>query len=90
MAKAWYAFIAGTTGDPLIPGNYRKMTNKPGCLNGPFICSIYVEGSDETPIITRNSQISRYIVDGLANGVAEPQFPIGSKKYVYLKSAVGI
>lgn len=90
MAKAWYAYIAGTTGDPLIAGNYRKMTTTPGCVNGPFICAIYVEDGDDTPLSPLNFKIARYIVDGLANGVAEPQFPLAGKKYVYLKSAVGI
>ena len=90
MAKAWYSYVAGTTGDPLIAGNYRKMSNKPGCVNGPFICAIYVEDGDETPLSPLNPRIARYIIDGLANGVAEPQFPIGAKKCVYLKSAVGI
>lgn len=81
MARAWYTY--DTVGNPLSPTSYRLITSKPGCVNGPIICSIYATKGNAFPILSAN--ILQYIANGLANNIAEPAIPVGSKFYVYLK-----
>jgi len=81
MARSWYAY--DTIGNPFSPTSYRKQTSVPGCLNGPIICTIYATAGNIYPRLSNN--LLEYIANGLANNVAEPALPVGSKFYVYLK-----
>lgn len=81
MSRYWYAF--NSVGDPFSPTSYRKITSTPGCINGPLICAVYAQGS--TYPIGFSNNILQYISNGLANNIAEPALPVGSKFFVYLK-----
>ncbi|MBB6501600.1 hypothetical protein HDF25_003775 [Pedobacter cryoconitis] len=84
MARCWYAF--GGTGDPTLAGNYRLLHQTPGCLDGTQICAIYAMGCGTVPVSPLSTNIVKYIHDGLSNLVAEPQLPIFSKLFVYLRN----
>jgi len=86
MARCWYAFTGGTASDPTLAGNYWKSIGKPGCVNGAFVCAIYAEGCGLTPISPLSVNLQTYIANALSDLVAEPQLPIGSQFFVYLKS----
>lgn len=82
MARYWYAYNA--VGDPYSAASYRRQTTIPGCLNGPLICAIYSPGGSVFPP-PLSDNIKQYITNGLANNIAEPAIPAGSKFFVYLK-----
>jgi hypothetical protein len=84
MGRYWYAY--DTIGNPFALKSYRRQASIPGCLNGPVICSISVrsDGGEYPPEISVN--VRQYIADALANNVAEPVTPPGSKFYVYSKN----
>ncbi|MBB6501665.1 hypothetical protein [Pedobacter cryoconitis] len=83
MANFWYAYNG--VGDPTLSSSYSKITGAPGCLNGPTVCAIYVQGGT-FPVSPLPANILQYIADGQAKSVAQPQLPVGSKFFVYLKS----
>ena len=86
MARCWYAYVGGTAGDPTQSRNFIKLTGKPGCFNGPFVCAIYAEGCGTTPFAPLSSNLQTYIANALSGLVAEPQLPVGSEIFVYMKS----
>jgi len=88
MAKAWYAYNCGNNcaANPTLASSYRLMSDKPACLDGPNICAILANGGGTVPTAPLSNNIRAYIADGLATGLAQPQIPIFSKLYVYLKS----
>lgn len=83
MAKSWYVFMG--TGDPTLFSNYRKLTIKHSCLCGNQICAIYAEGENPNPEAPLSVNIQQYINKAMVTGQLQPEFPIGAKKYVYLK-----
>lgn len=83
MPRNWYAYISG---DPLLPGSYRKSTVKPGCLNGEEVCAVSINSSATTPP-PLSSNIQQYIVDGLVSTVAQPSTPSDAKKYLYMRNS---
>lgn len=91
MARAWYAYT-NVSADPLLAASYRRVTVSPVCIDGTTICAIYAYfvgdspqvGSSPISPLTRN--IQEYIANGLVALLAQPRFPDGSKKYVYLKN----
>ena len=83
MARSWFAY--DTVNDPFHPASYRRQNSTPGCINGPVICSIYALGTAERPTLI-SINLRRYIADGLANNIAEPATPAGSKFFVYMKA----
>ncbi|MBB6501664.1 hypothetical protein [Pedobacter cryoconitis] len=86
MGLNWYAYIGGTAGDPTLARNYSRIVHgKPGCVFGAFVCAIYSLGGMITPYSPLTPNIQTYIANGLANLVPEPQLPVGSKPYVYMK-----
>lgn len=95
MARAWYAYT-NTGSDPLLASSYRLVTVSPSCLNGIAPCAIYVTYVGDRPQIgtspisplTRN--IQSYIANGLVSFIAQPVFPEGTKKYVYMKASISV
>lgn len=81
-ARYWYSF--DNTGNPYSPGSYTRQTSRPGCINGPVICTVYVPGGNQNPL-PFSPNMRQYIANGLANNVAEPATPPGVKFFVYLK-----
>ena len=84
MARCWYAF--GGTGDPTLASNYRLTHGTPSCLDGTEICVIYAPGCGTVPTSPLSNNIIQYISDGLCEQLAEPQLPVFSKLFVYLKN----
>jgi len=82
MARFWFSY--DTVNNPLHPASYNRQAITPGCINGPVICTIYAPGFGEHPV-GLSTNMRRYIADGLANNIAQPSTPIGSKFFVYLK-----
>jgi hypothetical protein len=82
MSRFWFAY--DTVGNPFAISSYRRQISTPGCLNGPVICAIYSPGGLDYPAPLSHN-LKRYIAAGLANNIAEPATPPGSKFYVYLK-----
>lgn len=83
MAKSWYVFMG--SGDPTLSSNYRKLTIKHSCLCGNQICAIYAEGAEVHPEAPLSLNIQKYIHKAMVTGELQPEFPIGTKKYVYLR-----
>ena len=83
MARSWYAFIAG--GDPTDPERYWKATVKHTCLCGDQICAIYAKGEGSNPDVPLSPNMLKYINKALLTGQIQPETPIKSRKYVYLK-----
>lgn len=83
MARSWYAFIPG--GDPTDIERYWKVTVKHSCLCGDQICAIYAGGEGTNPDRPFSANMLNYIKKALVTGQLQPEAPIGSKKYVYLK-----
>jgi len=84
MARSWYSFKGGNF-DVEQPSSYIYSPAKPSCRTGFALCSIYAVYAGAHPLVISDN-LSNYIADGLANGVPEPALPVGSKKYVYMKS----
>ena len=86
MAKSWYAFIQGD--NPMDIRNYFKIDVKHSCLCGDQICAIYTQiGEDLHPQHPLSNNVLYYINQALITGELQPAFPLGTKKYVYLKSS---
>lgn len=83
MAKSWYAFMG--SGDPTLFSNYMKITVKHSCLCGNHICAIYSEGDDKQPENPLSPQLKEYIKKAMITGQLQPDYPLGAKKYVYLR-----
>ena len=86
MANSWYAYVGGSAGDPTLARNYTRIAGSPGCVNGPFVCAIYAPSGGINPTPPLSANILTYIANGLSNLVAEPQLPVGSKLFVYMKA----
>lgn len=83
MAKSWYVFMG--FGDPTVFSNYRKLTIKHSCLCGNQICAIYADGEGTHPEAPLSVHLQEYIKKAMVTGELQPEHPIGSRKYVYLK-----
>jgi hypothetical protein len=79
--KAWFTYLG--SGNPVAPSSYVYSVNKPTCINGRVVCSIYSNyvGTLSPGGFSENLLI--YIATGRATGLPQPQSPTGSKKYVY-------
>lgn len=82
MARFWFSY--DNINNLYHPASYRRQSSNPGCLNGPVLCTIYAPGAGSQPTIISHN-MRRYIANGVANNIAQPAFPTGSKFYVYLK-----
>jgi hypothetical protein len=84
MAKAWYGFTFGT--DVTDITKYYKMSSGiKHCLCGTLICSVYTYDGGIHPSIPFSINLENYIKKALITGELQPDTPIDSKKYVYLK-----
>ena len=83
MARSWYNFVGGPTGDPRLSSDYSIITIKPSCLSGANLCVIYAPSGDISPITPLSINLLNYISNARVSGVPEPQFPTGAKKFVY-------
>ena len=83
MARAWYVYSGYGAVDR--PVNYTFINRKPLCRNGVDLCVIYAcyGGLNPTRI---SDNLLIYIANGLATELAQPQVPIATKKYVYMKN----
>jgi len=84
MPRTWYAYLGGPLGDARLPANYGLTDRKPACNGGRTICAIYAFNGDISPTTPLSVNLLLYIANSRVSGVAEPQFPPGAKKYVYL------
>lgn len=83
MSRSWYAFI----GDDNVTdvSKYFRVTVKHQCLCGDKICAIYAKGIGTHPDAPLSENMQSYIKAALINCSLQPENPVGSKKYVYLK-----
>ncbi|PWG80199.1 hypothetical protein [Pararcticibacter amylolyticus] len=82
MAKAWYAYNGiGLARDP---GSYLYSPVPPLCVSGFNVCAIYADYNGTNPSAISNN-LKLYIGAGLLTGLSQPQVPLGTKKYVYMK-----
>ena len=84
MAKTWYTYYKG---DPTSATSY-YLTEKLNdfCLCGDRICAIHATSSDEGhPASPLSANMITYIEKALATGQLQPEKPVATKKYVYLK-----
>ncbi|RAJ32965.1 hypothetical protein [Pedobacter cryoconitis] len=82
MARAWYAYNG--VGDPFLVSSYNLAIVKPACINGSKICAIYEFNGGSNPQLL-STNIRKYIASLQLSPVAQPESPIGAKKYVYGK-----
>ena len=82
MAKSWFAFMGGEVHDPL---SYYRINVKHNCLCGHVLCAIYADSNGVYPETPFSANMQKYIADGLSTGQIQPEYPVRSKKYVYLK-----
>lgn len=86
MARCWYGFLdGGGNFSPLDSSKYFKTSIAFGCLIGTKICTVYVPDCDWYPSSFFSTNLQNYISNALISGIPQPTFPIGAKKYVYLK-----
>jgi len=83
MARAWYVFMGGD--DPLLSSRYIKIRSKPTCLCGDIICAIYAPDNGLRLAAPLSEHLCDYIKKALSTGMIQPEYPFGSKKYVYLR-----
>lgn len=84
MSRYWYAYNG--IGDPLSPASYNISTLIPNCINGFYLCAIYVKAVApfiNPPYISNN--IRTYIANLQLTLIAQP-YTSGAKKYVYGKN----
>ena len=81
MARCWYSYIFG---NPFESSSYYPSTQKPSCITGNRICAIYAYDCDFGPI-QFSDRLMIYISNALITGVPQPNIPIRSKKFVYLR-----
>ncbi len=85
MANCWYIF-GGAGFDPLLASSYRRISGRPGCLDGSQICAIYSPSCGTLPDSPLSSNLQTYITNGLSTHLAQPQTPAFTKLFVYLKN----
>ena len=84
MARSWYLFVG--TDDPTNVEEYYKIYNgKHNCLCGHKICAIYATGTGKYPENPLSANMQLYIKNALKTQLIQPEMPIGTKKYVYLR-----
>lgn len=82
MPRCWYAYNGA--GDVNQPSSYTLVTVNPTCLNGPRLCVINTPDCGLTPsVISTNIMI--YIANASSTGIAQPQLPVGTPKFVLMK-----
>ena len=85
MARHWYAYIVPNS-DPRLSSNYQLIKNGgPTCISGNQLCAIYSPEGGLFPFSPLSQNLQDYIAAALATGIAQPDFPEGSKFFVYLK-----
>lgn len=87
MARFWYAYIIPTA-DPRLSSSYQRLnTNNasPRCSTGTVLCAVNATGGGSYPISPLSANLQSYIAAALVNNAPQPESPIGSKFYVYLK-----
>jgi len=84
MARSWYSYNG--TGNVLASGSYNRISGAPGCTGSSTICAIYSLNGGPLPVSPLSGNIQQYINNALATGLSQPQTPIGTKQYVYLKN----
>lgn len=88
MARYWYSHVVPSA-DPRLASSYQLLTINngiPRCLSGATMCAINAPAGGPFPFSPLSSNLLTYIAAALANGVPQPELPLGSKFYVYLKS----
>lgn len=83
MPRAWYAYDG--VGDPYSLTSYSLSGVTPGCLDGDHPCAIFIYNGDLDPTGPFSHNIQTYLSNLLVTAIAQPQFPGGTKKYVYGK-----
>jgi len=87
MARYWYAYIIPGT-DPRLSSSYQLLkinSGTPRCVSGTQLCAINAPEGGPFPFSPLSQNLQDYIAAALANGIAQPEFPEGSRLYVYLK-----
>lgn len=82
MSKSWY-FCMGE--DPTNVNSYERITAQHSFLCGERISVIFADGVELHPKAPFSKNMQLYIHTALKTGQMQPEFPISSKKYVYLR-----
>jgi len=86
MARRWYSYIVPDS-DPRLSSNYQLIKHGfPTCISGTRLCAIYSPEGGPFPFSPISQNLQDYIAAALATGFAQPDFPDGSKFFVYLKN----
>lgn len=80
MSRAWYCYTRN--GSPTLPETWIYSAAKPTCVAGRIPCCIYALYCGQNPC-TISTNLQTYLAACQATGLAQPQVPIGTKKYVY-------
>ena len=81
MARAWYAYKDYQ--DAELTNSYLYSNGRVTCRDGRKLCAINALYSGTVHPLTISTNLLYYIATGLVTGNAQPQSPVGSKKYVY-------
>jgi len=82
MKKSWY-FCMGS--DPTSITSYQKINSHTMFLCGNRIAAILADGEGTHPNEPISNNMYIYIKNALQTGQLQPETPVWSKKYVYLK-----
>jgi len=82
MSKSWY-FCMGE--DPNNVNSYERITVQHNFLCGEKISVILADGEQLHPNAPFSENMLLYINNAIKTGQIQPEHPILSKKYVYLK-----
>ena len=84
MAICWYVYNG--TGDVNSPSSYTlsSCTFRPTCCAGDRVCAIAAPNGGATPSVI-SANIQRYIANGLARQICQPDSPVGAVIWVRMK-----
>ncbi len=85
--RYWYAFVV-TSADPRLASSYQRLiadSATPRCSTGTALCAINSPAGGPFPFSPLSTNLQSYIAAALANGTPQPEFPSGSRFFVYLK-----
>lgn len=85
MARRYWYYYTGIEGDETNLSQYYRVDQNPQiCLNGSKLCAIYAPaGADFPSVISDN--IRMYIILAKIAWIPEPQRPVGTKWFVYMR-----
>ena len=88
MERFWYSYVI-PDGDPRLSSSYHLLKINNGtlrCSTGTRLCAINAPEGGLAPFSPLSQNLQDYVAAALANGVPQPELPIGARLFVYLKN----